>query len=175
MPAQGGGTDCSGSCIPSPQGQWPQDWAAAGAATTCCPVCARDDHPYKRTGLWILCRSSLLPLGVVTLVFLFQLQQSAGTNHFLPAVQKIAAADGTDLERQSDTLEEGTWRNLSSLLCIKWIFKNLFLSVTGITPNKYVLAETFLPSECEMLSHKHLLKPHSDFSALSPQGKQMEV
>lgn len=63
--------------------------------------------------------------------FVLQLRRRSG--HLVTSVTKIVAADGTGLEMQAGTLEEGIWRNLSSLPCIKWIFENLTQLVTGMT------------------------------------------
>ena len=77
-----------------------------GPTTLPAPAVRWDAHLYEGMGL-LLCTISLLPLGDAALVFQFVLQLCGGLGHFLTPVRKIAAADGTGLERQSATLEEG--------------------------------------------------------------------
>lgn len=80
--------------------------AGGGPTTLPAPAVLWDAHPYQGTGLF-LCGISLLPLGDVALVFQFVLQLRGGLDHFLTPVHKIVAADGTGVERQSGTVEDG--------------------------------------------------------------------
>lgn len=85
-----------------------------GPTSLSAPAVLWDAHLYEGMGL-LLRGVSLLPLGDAVLVCQFVLQLHGGSGHFLTPVQKIVAADGKGLERQSGTLEEGIRSNLSSV------------------------------------------------------------
>lgn len=73
--------DRGGSCIPSPWGQWPQDWGATGhqVLPPFLPELCRGMYE----GMGLLLRGMvLLPLGDAELVFQFVLQLCGGSGHF---------------------------------------------------------------------------------------------